>query len=174
MTLEKVITLPQEKWRAAARFALLLGVAVAAPFCHNQLITGSLVNATLFLAASLLGVEGAILIAWLPSLAALAVGTLPLVLAPLIPFIILSNILLILVFSFGSRGDNSRYWFRVLAAASLKFIFLISVSALIINLLHQKTLVGLALTMMGWPQLATALAGGVLAYLILKVGHFSR
>jgi len=118
MALEKVLTISKTNLVTLAQFIVLLSAAVFAPLIHNQIITGSIVNATLFVAATTLGLEGAILIALLPSLFALAAGTLPMPLAPLIPFIMLSNILLILIFSSFTKIN---YWFRAAVAAVLKW-----------------------------------------------------
>ncbi|MFA6513900.1 MAG: iron hydrogenase [Patescibacteria group bacterium] len=148
-----------------AQFTALLAVAVFAPLSHNQIITGSLVNATLFIAAATIGLEGAILIGILPSTFALLFGTLPIALAPLIPFIILSNILLILVVSSFKKYNSSLVFF---SAAVLKFLFLFAVSSWAINLLFHGNLVKTASIMLSWPQLITALIGGLIALVIIK------
>lgn len=149
-----------------AQFTVLLAIAVFAPLSQNQIITGSLVNASLFIAAATLGLEGAILIALLPSSFALLFGTLPAPLAPLIPFIVLSNILLVLiVVSF--KKTNKLFLF--FSAAVIKFLFLFTVSTWAINLLFQGNLVKTASVMFSWPQLLTALIGGALALVIMKI-----
>lgn len=170
MTAEKSWLLNRVTTKSLVQFATLLGIAVLAPFFHSQIITGSLVNATLFIAAATLGLEGAILVGLLPSLFALSAGTLPLALAPLIPFIILSNILLVLVFS---SLKSVNYWWSMLSAAFLKFIFLGAVSTWAINLLFTGGLAGAAATMLSWPQLISALVGGVLAGLVLRSRYFN-
>jgi len=169
MVSEKYLILNKIRISSLAQFTLLLTVAVFAPVFHNQILTGSLVNATLFIAAAVLGLEGAILIGLLPSLFALMVGTLPFALAPLIPFIMLSNILLVTSFVYLKKTN---YWLKIISAALLKFIFLFAVSTLVINLLFKGKIAGLAATMLSWPQFLTALLGGVLAYLVLKGGKF--
>jgi hypothetical protein len=148
-----------------AQFATLLAIAVFAPVFHNQIITGSLVNASLFLAAATLGLEGAILIGLLPSAFALLFGTLPMVLTPIIPFIILSNILLILfVVSFKEYHKGLVF----LGAAVMKFLFLFLVSSWAISLLFKGNLAHTASIMFSWPQLLTALIGGTIALVIIK------
>ena len=169
MISEKTMTLSKINTASLAQFGLLLAVAVFAPLAHNQIITGSLVNAALFITAATLGLEGAILISLLPSLFALATGTLPLALAPLIPFIILSNILLVLVFV---ALKKTNYVFGIFSAAVLKFIFLAAVSSWAINFLFTGKLIKTAALMLSWPQLITALIGGALAYGIVKGGKF--
>lgn len=169
MSFEKAIVISKINIVSLAQFAVLLAVAVFAPLAHNQITTGSLVNATLFITAAILGLESAILLSILPSLFALAVGTLPFALAPLIPFIMLSNILLVLVFT---SLKKTNYLFGIFSAAVLKYIFLFVVSSLAVNLLFTGKIVKAASLMLSWPQLITALIGGALAYSILKGGKF--
>lgn len=147
-------------------FAALIGTATLAPLLgHSQAITGPIVNATLFVAVVLFGSQGALLVGLVPSLIALSVGLLPPVLAPMVPFIMLGNTILVLVFSY-LRQKN--YWLGVFFASILKFTFLFATSSLVVNLLSKKELAQKAAAMMSWPQFLTALAGGVLAYLFLK------
>jgi len=138
---------------------LLTGVAILAPFLHSQLITGTLVNATLFSAVLLVNFPAAVLVALIPSLIAVSVGTLPAAMAPMVPYIMISNIILAGVFAFLRHAN---YWFAAIIASFAKFIFLaISATIILQTLTHGK--IALALTsMMGWPQLITALLGALL------------
>jgi len=148
-----------------AMFAGLVGIATFAPLLgHQQMITGPLVNATLFLSVILLGRESAILVGLIPSLIALWSGLLPPILAPMVPFIMFSNTLLILVFGMLKK----KYWLGMIFASALKFIFLLSTSSIVINLLFKKEIATQVAQMMSWPQLVTAIAGGIIAFLILK------
>ena len=89
------------KWEASVWFVGLMLVASVLPrFVHNQFITGPIINATLFLAAAILGSGPAILIGLVPSVVALSSGLLPVHLAPMVPFIMISNAILILVFNY--------------------------------------------------------------------------
>lgn len=162
---EKTLVVNRVNIATAVQFLVLLSVASFAPLVHSQLITGTIVNATLFIAAATLGLEGAIMIGVLPSLLALSVGTLPLALAPLVPFIVLSNSLLVIVFSYLKKKN---YWLGALSAAVFKFIFLSSASFFVINLFFQGKTATMAAAMFSWPQLMTAMMGAVLAYLALK------
>lgn len=161
----KAITISRTTIATLAQFLVLLSVAIFAPLAHSQIITGSIVNATLFIAAATLGLEGAIMIGVLPSFFALLAGTLPLPLAPLIPFIILSNAVLVITFV---SLKPTNYWLKMVAAASFKFIFLSAVSLAVIKLLFSGKIVLAAATMLSWPQLVTALIGGALAYTVLQ------
>ncbi|TSD05139.1 MAG: [Fe] hydrogenase subunit HymD [Parcubacteria group bacterium Athens0714_12] len=109
--------------------------------------------------------HNAILIGLIPSLIALSTGLLPPVLAPMIPFIMAGNTILILTFSYLKEKN---FWLGVISASFLKFIFLFSASSIVINLLLKKEIAAKVALMMSWPQLLTALSGGLLAYLFLK------
>lgn len=161
----KVLAIPRKKVFAIAQFAALLGIAVLAPLLYSQPVTGAIVNATLFVSAVLLGTQSAILIGLIPSLIALSVGLLPIALAPMVPFIITGNAILILVFGFFKKKN---YWLGVISAGVLKFLFLFSSSSIVIDLILKKEIAQKAAAMMSLPQLFTALAGGAIAYLILK------
>ena len=129
-------------------------------------IRGPIVNATLFIAAATLGPQRAILIGLIPSMIALSAGLLPAVLAPMIPFIMLSNAILIMTFS---ALKKKNYWLNVAIGSTLKFIFLFATSSIVINLLIKKEIAQQVALIMSWPQLLTALAGGVIAYPIIKL-----
>ena len=152
----KTLVIKNEKIFALSQFFVLIGIATTAPLLHSQPITGSIVNATLFITVVLLGVRSAILIGLIPSLIALSTGLLPTVLAPMIPFIITGNAVLILVFSY---LRNKNYWLAMISASLLKFLLLFSFSRGISSVIAL---------MMSWPQLLTALSGGLIAYLFLK------
>jgi len=145
----------------------LLSVAVIVPLFHQQMITGPVVNATLFVATAVLGVSGGILVGLIPGVIALSVGLLPPVLAPMIPFIMISNTILVLTFHF---LKDKNYWWGIIMASVLKFVFLYGTSSVVISLLLKKEVAEQVSLMMSWPQLLTALAGGCLAYGIIKWG----
>lgn len=162
----KILVLKRKTIVNSITFVLLLGVATIAPLFHFQPVTGPIVNATLFIAATLLGVQNAIFIGLLPSTIALSAGLLPPVLAPMVPFIMLGNTILIVAFNY-LRKKN--YWLGVISASVLKFLFLFGASSIVINLLLKREVATKVAVMMSWPQLATALTGGIIAYLFLKV-----
>ena len=166
MIFSKTLTIKKDLAVSSAQFMVLTVIAVVAPLLgHNQLITGPIVNATLFIAAALLGPQSAILVGLIPSAVALSFGLLPAVLAPMIPFIMISNTILILSF-YALRQRN--FGLGVFAASFLKFLFLITTSALVANLFVKQEIAQKAASMMSWPQFLTAGAGGVIAYFILK------
>jgi hypothetical protein len=147
-------------------FTILLGMAGAAPLVGNQLVTGTIVNATLLIAVAMLGVSGGLIIAIVPSTIALATGLLPVVLAPMLPFIMVGNILLVLTFGF---LKNTNYWLGAVTGAVLKFGFLTAMIGIVAHLLINQNLVSSVAYMLSWPQLVTALAGSLLAYGFLRV-----
>jgi len=145
------------------QLSVFVGLAVAAPYFLNQLITGSIVNALLFISASTLGLESAFLLCLVPSLISIYTGLLPLALAPMIPFIMTGNALLVLSFYFLRK----KYWVGAISSSIIKFIFIWSVGMLLANsILHG--IASKVMLMISWPQLATALLGACIAFLFLK------
>ena len=161
----KILALKGEKAFLLIQFIALVGIATVAPLLNQQAITGPIVNATLFISVILLGVQNAILVSLIPSLIALSVGLLPSFLAPMIPFIMVGNIVLIMVFDY---LKNKSFWLRMILASVSKFIFLLSTSSLVISLISKEEIISKVSIMMGWSQLLTALAGGFIAYIFLN------
>jgi len=149
---------------AAVRFLALLAVASLAPALDAQALTGTLVNATLFIAAAWLGAGAAVLIGILPSVISSVTGLLPAALWPMVPFIILGNALLVV--SFRAYGKES-YWRGVLAGSVLKFILLAGASSFVVGAFVSEKVAHQLALMMSWPQFFTALTGGILAYFVL-------
>lgn len=152
-------------------FSSLLSLIFLVPaLIHNQAITGPIVNAILLIASQLVGPGLAMLIGMLPSTVALSRGLLPLALAPMVPFIILSNSLYVYLFSQIKGQAKSGFKFAVatLSASLAKFTLLYSSSQLILTRLLPNKLVPKVSQMMSWPQLATALVGGLIAWFVLR------
>jgi hypothetical protein len=166
MSIEKTFAFDRAKIASLTQFAALIGIATVVPLFHQQMITGPIVNATLFVAAIILGTQMGIFVGLIPSIIALSVGTLPAPLAPMVPYIMLSNALLILAFN-AFREKN--YWLAVGVASLLKFAFLFATSSIVIGLLMKKELAESVALMLSWPQLLTALLGGVLAAAFLHM-----
>ncbi len=149
----------------SAGFFLFAGLLIFAPLLKNQMITGTLVNFLLFSSIVLLGRKVALGFCIFPSVISLASGFLPFVLAPVVPFIVLSNAVLVLTFDFFRKKN---LYFAVAAASLLKFLFLWSTSFLVLSVFENPVADKVAL-MMGYPQFFTALAGGFLATLFLGI-----
>lgn len=170
----KESTLEQVNTRALAQFLALAGIAAFLPFViHQQLITGPIVNAILILALFLVGIRSALTLCLIPSLIALAGGLLPAVLAPAVPFIMISNVILVLSIDYATQRQTTpiyarQYWVGLVIGAGLKFLFLLASVNVISKLLIKQELAMKVAQMMSWPQFATAVAGGAIAWLLLK------
>ena len=131
---------------------------------HSQPVTGSLVNMSLILAVFLIGPLEAVLLGLMPSVFALASGLLPWVLAPMMPFIMAGNAILVGIYYYLGRKN---FGLAIAAAAFGKFLFLYAMANLLINILPSGRQILPLASMMGWAQFLTAVTGGVLAYIIL-------
>ncbi len=131
-------------------------------FVHQQLLTGPIINALLILSFLYLGKSRAFFLALIPSTVALSRGLLPLALAPMVPFIMISNCLYIELFA--SLKFNQ--YIKIFLASAAKAIFLFVISKLLMEKILVAALASKIAMMMSWPQFATALLGGILALLI--------
>jgi len=146
------------------QLSIFVAIAVLAPYFGHQLITGSIVNALLFISVITMGLESAFLLCLVPSLISIYTGLFPVALAPMVPFIMTGNALLVLTFS---KFSKNNFWLGAISASIIKFIFIWGVGTLLAN----SVLYGIApkvAMIISWPQLATALAGACIAYLFLK------
>jgi hypothetical protein len=161
----KALSLRKEITLTISKFILILGLAIFAPLIGMQSVTGIMVNALLFIGTVILGIRGAMLIAIVPSVVSLSIGFFPIALAPIVPFIIMGNILLISTFNWIYKRN---FWGGIITASAVKFVFIYGMSLLIVNFVIKSEIAQKIAAIMGWPQLLTALAGGVVAYLFLK------
>ncbi|MFA6285660.1 MAG: hypothetical protein WC643_04005 [Parcubacteria group bacterium] len=145
-------------WTIGFIVSAVIVPAFLAHTAQNQWITGTIVNALLFLAVWRVGVVNAIFVAALPSSIALVRGLLPAPMAILIPYIILSNVILIAVFYAIKKYPLA----GIISASLAKFLFLFAITSLFIKVASPL------LVMMQWSQLFTALAGGLIAVGIIK------
>ena len=151
-------------------FALIsIFIVLAVPILsHQQLITGTIINACLLITVVLLGQVESTLIGFLPSLVALSSGLLPLALAPAVPYIMVSNALYIYFFS---KIYKHHLLTATLVAAGIKFAFLTFSSGVILHRLLQPAQLSKVITMLSWPQLITSISGGILAIIVLRLGQ---
>ncbi len=159
------LALNKENAISVALFIVAIGVVTLAPLLNQQIITGTIVNAVLFTATMILGMRAGIMIGIFPSVIALSTGLLPLVLAPMIPFIMLGNALLVFIFNL---LKNRNYWLAVMVSSFFKFSFLSAGSWIVVRLIVEENVARNIIMMMSWPQLATALMGGLLSFSFLK------
>ncbi|MDD4062360.1 MAG: iron hydrogenase [Candidatus Pacebacteria bacterium] len=141
--------------------ALFFSVILFAPLIGNQLITGTIVNAILFSATVIIGLRAGFILSIVPSIVAIATGLLPIVLAPIIPYIVISNIILVTVFS---KIENKIL--AMVVASMAKFAFLFIISHFVLTYLINSNLLAI---MFSYTQLFTAIMGGSLALLLLKL-----
>ncbi len=182
----KTLILEKINYKYIIKFVVLLSVANIAPLIgiHSQWVTGPIVNMALILAVFMLGARGALLIGMLPSTIALGIGLLPAILAPMVPFIIVSNVILVLMIdrlttdnklqTTNDKRLTTNYWLVLLLGAGLKYLFLWATSGVVISLLLNKTVAAKLAMMMSWPQFVTAVIGGVMAYCVLKLSVKNR
>lgn len=162
----RAVAIDKTRTNSLVAWMSILGLALLAPLFPLQQISGPIVNALLFIAVLILGLKQTLPICFMPSIMALSAGLLPWLLAPIVPFIMLSNVILVIVFAYTYEKN---FWWGVLAASLLKFIFIWSTTAAVANLIIKKPQAIKAVAMMmSWPQLFSALAGGVIAYFVLK------
>jgi hypothetical protein len=142
-----------------------LFIGVVPMFVHSQWLTGPFINALLLLTCVLVGPMEAVVLGLVPSTVALSNGLLPLPLAPMIPFIMISNAIFVAVFYYLYKKSFS---VGILIGAFLKFLFLFGVSTFLAQSLLSETFLPKVALIMSWPQFVTALLGGVFAFVILK------
>jgi len=161
--LNRAISLAKLK---AALFAFLLALFILLPaLIHLQWVTGPTVNAMLFIATVILGPTQAMLLGLMPSSVALSTGLLPLPLAPMVPFIMISNALLVMVFEYSYRKNAI---IGIVLAAAFKFLFLQAALNFIMKSMVTGNIGSAMAVMVSWPQFVTALVGGFIAYTFLK------
>lgn len=145
-----------------AKFFILAGILFFAPLLKNQMITGTIVNLIFFLGVIMLGRNATLSLCVFPSIISLFSGLLPVVMAPFLPFIIIGNMILVLVFDFLKKNQ----YLAVIFSSLLKFLFLFLSSSFMIKFFSVNPKIAI---MFSYPQFFTALAGGFLAILILKI-----
>lgn len=132
---------------------------------NSNFIVGPLVNACLLITASLVGIFGASFIAIAAPFGALLTGaTVPL---PFVPFVALGNLVLVVAFYFICKKN---FTVGVITAAVVKFLTLYASIIVFTNMakIPAKKASAMIFTF-GWPQLVTALTGGVIAFIVIKL-----
>jgi len=167
--------------REAIRTLLLLMLAVAIPSLGlPQYVTGPLVNALLIISVETMGLTRALWVGVAPSLVAWGTGVLPGSLLAMIPFIVAGNAVLTTAFATLRRIN---YWLGIAVGALLKCAWLwlavtfatVRPFSLQMDGAVREILIPPAMAqMLTWPQLVTALAGGVLAYGFLQALRIGR
>lgn len=149
------------KTREMIEFLALSAAALLVPFIlgHPQFLVGTLVNATLILAALNLKNHKILPILLLPSIGVLTKGLIfgpfTVFLVYMIPFIWMGNFIL----AYSIKGMKSK-WIGLVVGAVLKMAFLYSIAIILIKVGVLPKPFAIS---MGMLQLYTALAGGFLA-----------
>ncbi len=155
------------------RTAVMIAVLVALQFVTKplgQFVTGSCVNMVLVVATLCGGLWCGFTVALISPFAAFLVGVGP-ALIQIVPAISVGNIVLVLVYAFVYKKLDCA-WVRecaaVIAAAVLKFaaLYLVVVKLLLPVLGLAEKQVAVMSVMFSWPQLVTALIGGVLGIVV--------
>lgn len=145
------------------------------PIRLSQLITGSLVNLTLIIAAGVTGLGSGITAGIVSSLLASIIGT-ALPLPQMIPVVALGNAVIVavawLIFQKGNgkSGTVVRILGVLAGAAAKTAVLWASVSLIIVPLFQPAEKVVALITLnFSWPQMITATIGGLIAIAILPV-----
>lgn len=150
-----------------------LAFAIPFIFSHPQLLTGSIVNSFLVLSAMHLKSKKLIPVILLPSIAAVlhgvVFGPLTVFLIYMLPFIWMGNSILVLSVKYFHAVRKTNYLATIIGGSLAKAVFLFS-AAFALNYLGLVP--DVFLTAMGIVQLGTALAGGVVARILVQVLTF--
>ncbi|MBN2224314.1 MAG: ECF transporter S component [Deltaproteobacteria bacterium] len=132
----------------------------------NIFVVGTLVNACLLIAVDYAGIRGAAVIAFaVPFTALLAGAPIPL---PFLPFIGAGNFLLVLMSYLFKRKTIG-----IFVGAVAKFLFLFGAVAAFLRLTQLPAALSAVLYFsFSWPQLVTALLGGVVYFATRRVLRF--
>ena len=162
----RAIAVDKVKTNSLATWVSILGIALVAPLFPLQQVTGPIINALLFIAVVMLGIKQTLPICFVPSIMAFMAGLLLPVMIPIVPFIMLANVVLVVSFSYFYQKN---FWLGIGIASFAKFIFIWSTTSAIANLfIKTPAIVNKVAQLMSWPQLVSALLGGLLAYAFLK------
>lgn len=141
-----------------------------------QPITGPLINAMLIITTTLVGHVSGLILGVMTPLFAVLRGELPPILAPMIPFIMISNMLLVTIYYLlkltSTRKNPMRrikVWLGLMLAAIAKFLFLTLAVKIMLPYIFGHQIPAPLAFMMTIPQLLTAVAGGVIAVAIYEI-----
>ncbi|MBN1560908.1 hypothetical protein JW998_11700 [candidate division KSB1 bacterium] len=142
-----------------------------------QLFTGPLVNMMLILTSLVITPAAGALLGAITPVVAVVRGQLPSFLMPMIPFIIVANILFVMIFSLlQSRRlrdvnvlTSAAAWLGLLCGALVKFLVLYYTTRFILPIVMGANVSAKLLAMMSLPQFFTAVAGGAFAFLVYNM-----
>lgn len=164
------------------RLALLIALTIIVQIGgFPQPITGPLVNALLFISTHLLGLVSGLALGTLTPAVAVIRGQLPPPLAPMIPFIVVGNSLLVTVYYMISQkmkfiiqnnkppSKRIEIYIAMICAATIKYMLLSLAIKAVLPIIISKELPDKLVLAMTTPQLFTALIGGAIALVIFEI-----
>lgn len=133
----------------------------------SQPVVGSLVNLVLIMSANIMGTLSGAIVGTFTPLIALLIGIMGF--PPVVPFIIIGNFVYVFIFNILRRNLNIKgaKIIAVIGAALVKYIILL-VSVKYILGLFVPNVPPKIIAMFSLPQLYTALAGGLLAIIVIS------
>lgn len=134
---------------------------------NSNFIVGPLVNACLLISTALAGIWSGIIIAIVSPFASLINNHAPIAAAllPFSPFVAVGNAVYVLsYYMLGKRNPLA----GIGIGAILKFAFLYSAINIFLNIFEFPKFAGILIFLFGWPQLVTALLGGIAALAAIK------
>lgn len=172
-----------KKVKFITQTAIFLALLIALQFFSKplgQLVTGSLVNFVMIAAVLLSGLASGILVALLSPFFAFLLGIGPNFIQ-VVPIVAVGNLVLVLVY-----GLTFQYWkpkkavswcFSILVGSGLKFLTLfygvVKLALPFIPGINEKQSAVL-FSMFSWPQLLTAILGGILALIVVPLIQKAR
>ncbi len=134
----------------------------------KQFVVGSLVNACLYTAAATTGLWGGLTVAIVSPLTSVLTTHTPMAafILPFSPFIAAGNFILVACFYFIMKRNKI---VGVAVASAVKFVFLFAAVNVFLGIANLADNIKTnAAVMFSWPQLVTALIGGVLALAVIR------
>jgi len=139
---------------------------------QSQYIVGSLVNATLIIAVGTVNIYAAMTVGIIAPVVAYMQGQLPAILPYMIPIVAIGNIVYVFMYYL---LEKKSVFAGIISGAVVKFAFLFFAVRIMLNLvknmLPENMFNKVAATLsagFSWPQLVTALLGGIIAVIIIK------
>lgn len=133
-----------------------------------QVAVGPLVNMVLFITAMMVSPISAVFVGLLTPLVAFLMGIMGMF--PLVPVIAIGNALLVVVFSYFYNKKTIKFneYIGLIVSAFVKFAFLATAVRIILPMFVPKV-PPVLVTALSFNQFITAMVGGVLALVIVKV-----
>lgn len=161
-----------EKIQFMTRTALLLALVIAVQMAgrlipNSNFVVGPLVNACLLISTALAGVWSGIIISVISPFASLINNHAPVAAAllPFAPFVAVGNAIYILSYYLLRKKSGA---VGVGIGSLLKFAFLYSAINVFLQLFNFPKFAKVLTFLFGWPQLITALLGGIIALIVIK------